>query len=301
MKKLTISAISLLALGATSASFAAGLSNSNASAEPLAQLNSVIKIVGLSQTTGSVAALNVEPVIRVSSVAKIMRPNKTLATFDAINCVGDVDLTLQQSAEANHTPVHTVRDSRQHIRFSVRHHVLYIKESQQAYMEMKPVKINIPVNSLRLLTVAGNVTVKAKGITTKGLYLNANTSGTVSLEGHVNLSQLTAAGHSKVNLRWVDSKKLVVSTSGVSHVKLSGVVKQAWVHASDRSHFNGMYLRVKEISADTKNYATSKLLPVINLFAYARDESEIKLYKEPHYQDEHTRGSGNIMQVEWRK
>lgn len=142
-------------------------------------------------------------------------------------------------------------------------------------------------NKLEKLDIKGDSNVVINNIKTNHLDIDKFGSGTVSIKGHIHLSNIIQSGSNKIRVMWVDSDKLKV-TGDYGQIELAGRCKDLKVLGKKDFNFNGRYLRCKNAWVRTSDYAEVTVNPQRFINAWASDNSKIFYNKILDYKNHNT-------------
>lgn len=139
----------------------------------------------------------------------------------------------------------------------------------------------------------GNITIK--NIKSPRLFMNVSTAGVIKLTGVVNLATLDFSGPGNLQMYWVKSGHLIVHTYGSGTVALAGIARLVDAYANDSSHLDLRYLRARTIFVKSYGNASVDVWANDNLFALARDNSNIYYFNKPGYRSRIMRENSSIL------
>lgn len=220
-----------------------------------------------------------------------------LGEFTGISVRGPIQLILEQTSDSQQNFLQFVESQHSPVNFSVKNNILYLQAAESTQLTL----VKVGVAELDQLMVDNGAAVKSSQLTSPGLSIDANTSGSIELLGIITLQQVLSSGSGSIHVQWVDSPSLRIEGSGHSQIQLAGVAGSVEMRLRDTSQFQGQYLRIDQIFVQTKDFSSAKLLVNNSLRAFAYDHSNIYYYRKPAELTEFTAGSGNILQLGWGK
>lgn len=227
---------------------------------------------------------------------------KEVGPFTAINVVGNIHLTLQNTVSQPTYLVKTASTKEQSYDIFVDHNTLYINQVHHRWNKKQPVEISVEVSSaLKNIVASGQVSVTTDKLNLPKLIVGADSSSAITLSGKFGLYSLVATGPGKVKVDWVDTPNLTVLCSDSGNVVLAGTVDTMQADIKGHCVMDAQYLRVKTLlNIKTDDFAKALVLPIGALRAYARGNSNVYYYKKPKHITKSTYDSANVLQLDWR-
>jgi len=157
------------------------------------------------------------------------------------------------------------------------------------------------LHQLNRLVANNNTTVVAADLVSRGLKIQSINRGKIDLNGAIVLEEIDARGNTWIEARWVSSKQIKIAARGNARIKLAGIARNIRILATDKASVDTQYLRAENAEVQTRGSASVKVNPIVALRAFAFDNSNIYVYKQPKKISRFTKGSGNIVQIDWRQ
>ncbi len=142
------------------------------------------------------------------------------------------------------------------------------------------VRSNDRFKELYQLTVRDQSSLAAKEIESRSLAVEVKTSGSVMIEGVMNLNHLQVTESSEVEIYWVDSHSLDVSVEKGS-VVLAGRTDFLTVKGVDSAVIDASGLIAKRSWVSGTDNASISVFPTEELFAYTKDNSVVDVKQKP--------------------
>lgn len=227
------------------------------------------------------------------------RPTSTklnLPSFSAIHVTGRVEVLINGTRSKNRGDTFFKINHPQQIAARIRHHILYLRALSNASPNAKPPIVNVHLYRLNKLDVFGQASIVGNHIRSNGLYLHADTTGNITLNGKLLVERIRNYGPSRIHLRWVTGKKIRIR-SDAGRMIIAGSAGQVRIKLRNHAKLDAQYLRAKHVLVQTRDFSVASVLPVISLRAFATDFSHVYFYKTPEYISRYTNRSGNVLQL----
>lgn len=226
-------------------------------------------------------------------------PTKTtlkLPAFSAIHATGRMNLIITGTKSNNPSDTVVENKNPQWVEAKVQGHVLYLRALNAAEPSRTPPIIKVHLYQLDKLDVYGRVTITGTDIKSDGLYMRADNTRDITLNGKLVVDQIRNYGPGHITLKWVSGNAISVQ-SYAGEISLAGKAKQLRVKLRNHAVLDAQYLRTQHVLAQTKDFSVAKVLPIDSLRAFATDFSNIYFYKTPQHLSRYTNRSGNVLQM----
>ena len=252
----------------------------------------------ISMSPASVAATTTKvPAPTVKTVSSTM----SLGAFEAISASGNLAITLTTGSNSSSHTLHIDHPSNQNYSIAVKNRVLTIKQTTPWWQRVKPAVISVDVSQLKKLTLIDAASLKVSDLNSPSLAIDADTAGSIDIDGTVGLTSLVSKGPGNIQVSWVDSPLLKIDSYGSGTIKLSGKVEKLEASMSGHGTLEAQYLRANSIMVQTNKFARALVMPLSSLNAFAHGYSNIFYFKTPKNFSHFTSESGNVLQLQWRQ
>ena len=176
--------------------------------------------------------------------------------------------------------------------------VLYI--DNENWVQGEPMRIDVNVKELNGLFITGNVLVIGDHITSRGMAIDDGSDRNMFLNGAMTMNWLNMHGKGNARISWVTGRHVQMVGTGSGHVDLAGVVHDMRVRLYNKQSYDAQYLRVDNLMVFTRDNSLAKVFAINSLQNFAYDMSNILYYRTPRSLNRMTKGSGNVLQADWR-
>lgn len=177
--------------------------------------------------------------------------------------------------------------------------ILYIGNSRPVDCNQYPrPDITVTVTTLRQLVVAGNSCVCGQGFDTScGLCIDHCGSGSVCLYGLIYLCSINSSGFGQITIPSVSSHEINIVATRQSCIKLTGFADLLQVRAFQHAVVDTRFLRSESALVQAADDALVTVRTIGDLRAFAGGQSNVYYYTKPYNLLQHTRLSGNVLQM----
>lgn len=176
--------------------------------------------------------------------------------------------------------------------------VLYIDNDN--WEQSKPMRIDVNVKELNGLFITGKILVIGDHIRSRGMAIDDGSDRNMFLNGAMTMNWLNVHGKGSVRISWVTGRHVKVVGTGSGQIDLAGVVHDMSVRLYNKQHYDAQYLRTDNLMVFTRDDVLAKVFAINSLQNFAYDNSNILYYRTPHSLNRMTKGSGNVLQADWR-
>ena len=223
-----------------------------------------------------------------------------VASFNQIDSNGNFNITIKPIANysQNSFVINTPLSNTAEVYAVVTNGTLFLRQSPNY---PTPINITVYMNRLTALSAFGGTNVFGNRIRASYLVINANTNGTITLNGSIQLREATIAGPTQLNLSWVYGNTIELYENDTAYMNISGNVNMARIKMFNQSYLNARYLRTNHTWIQTKNFAQAQVIAANSVQAYPENLSNVYYYKTPVVINRINSQSGNTLQLGWSR
>lgn len=235
------------------------------------------------------------PMSTSKSSATSLQPT---ASFTRIDSIGNFNITISpiNSSSQNSFIIKAPFGNNTEVYAAVKNGTLFLRQSPDY---PNPVNVTVYMNNLTALNIFGGSTVFGNRIHASWLEINANTTGTITLNGSIMLRGVDIAGPTQLNLAWVYGNSVDIYGEDTSHLNISGNINTVRIKLDNQSFLDARYLRTQHTWIKTEDYAQAQVLASGSVQSYPENYSNVYYYKTPTVINRVNTDSGNTLQLGW--
>ncbi|HVV69663.1 MAG TPA: DUF2807 domain-containing protein [Gammaproteobacteria bacterium] len=153
------------------------------------------------------------------------------------------------------------------------------------------------VDGLTTVAAGGSTQVYGTGISSSRLSLNTSDQGSIYLRGNLIVYEINCNSSGIIDVALGHLRGIGVGGAGSGIIRITGSVDMLTAVLGGALRLDAKRLRAQQVYVTTWGNACAEVLPVIALYAFARDISNIFYYKEPQVMSGNSKGSGNILRL----
>ncbi len=158
------------------------------------------------------------------------------------------------------------------------------------------IQIDMP-RELLVITAAGNTHIMGEGVYSSHLMVKANGHSSLYLRGRITVHEIVSYTTGDIDIDVGHVQGIGVWGNGSGLICIIGRANVMTAAIGGLQRLDASHLRTGKVYIETWGGAVAQVLPVVTLYAFARDNSSIYYYKKPQIIAGNSQQSGNILRL----
>jgi len=159
-----------------------------------------------------------------TTILEIKSPSIVASNFNSIAVSGNFQVQIVGGQDANSVFIYGPTEMVKLVTVEVFNNRLQIRQNEPEKDKIRKVIVRVGVRQLNLLENKGNSLILGRGITSHELVVTANGSGSIYLEGDMNLTRLENTGTGTITVLGAKTQSLKMTVIGSGSANVSGQV-----------------------------------------------------------------------------